>query len=75
MADELNQPEEPASSGTVDEKSLEPVGRDSRFIYRLVLLFVLAIIGAVILGAWMRGAAAHCGANLVRPGSTVIPPQ
>jgi hypothetical protein len=49
--------------------------RDGRFIYRLVLLVALAIIGAVIVGGWMRGAAAHCGASLVRPGGTVIPAQ
>lgn len=60
-------------TGTVDESSLEPVGRDRRFIVRLVLSSLVGLVAAVWVGAWLRRSAGSCGASLVRPGSTVIP--
>ncbi len=65
----------PPSTGTVDEASLEPVTRDSRFLVRLVLLCLLGVTAAAFVGARLRGAAGNCGAGLIRPGGTVIPPQ
>lgn len=73
MADE--QPSEPQPTGKVDESELEPVTRDSRFIVRLALALAVGAMLAITVGAWMRGAAANCGASIVRPGSTVIPPH
>lgn len=68
------QPErEPPSTGTVDESSLVPVGRDRRFIVRLVLLSLVAVVAAAFVGSRLQRVAGACGANLVRPGSTVIP--
>lgn len=75
MSDAEKDPENPPSLGTVDESTLEPMPRDGRFIYRLVLGVFIAIAAVVVIGGWMRGAAAHCGASLVRPGGTVIPPH
>ena len=63
----------PPSTGTVDESSLQPVGRDRRFIVRLVLLSLAAVIAAAFVGARLQRAAGSCGSSLVRPGSTVIP--
>jgi hypothetical protein len=67
--------EEPPSTGHVDEAELEPVTRDGRFITRLILAAVAGVIFTVIVGAWLRGAAANCGSSILRPGSTVIPPR
>lgn len=68
------QPERtPPSTGTVDESSLVPIGRDRRFIVRLVSLSLVAVLAAAFVGARLQRAAGSCGASLVRPGSTVIP--
>ncbi|MFO0557089.1 MAG: hypothetical protein U0269_35815 [Polyangiales bacterium] len=71
MTDNAPDPERP--TGHVDESELEPVTRDGRFIVRLVLALAVGLMGAIVIGAWMRGAAANCGSSLVRPGANVIP--
>jgi hypothetical protein len=52
---------------------LEPISRDGRFVYRLVAGFMIAILAVLLVGGWIKGAAASCGAGLIRPGATVIP--
>lgn len=68
-------PSDPEPTGAVDEATLEPVGRDHRFVVRLVLLLLVGLIAAAFVGSKLQGAAGSCGASLVRPGSTVIPPS
>jgi hypothetical protein len=63
----------PNANGDGPPLDLEPVGRDGRFIYRLVAGSIVATLAVVFIGGWARGAAAHCGSGLIRPGSTVIP--
>lgn len=75
MPDTPEEDQAPPSVGTVDESSLEPVTRDGRFIVRLVLLCLLGVIAAAFVGARLKGAVGSCGAGLIRPGGTVIPPQ
>jgi len=65
----------PHGSGTVDEATLVPVGRDRRFVARLVLLCAVAVLAAAFVGARLQRAAGSCGASLIRPGASVIPPQ
>lgn len=65
---------EPEPRGTVDESTLEPVGRDRRFVVRLVLLLLVGLLAATFVGSKLQRAAGSCGADLVQPGSTVIPP-
>ena len=57
-----------------DDLDLQPVGRDWRFVYRLVAALLVALVVASFLAWKLKGAAASCGAGLVRPGSSVIPP-
>lgn len=68
-------PDAPPSSGTVDESTLVPVERDRRFLVRLVLLLLLGLMAALWVGAKMQRAASDCGQGLIRPGSSVIPPE
>ena len=73
---EQRDPESPpkdAERSTIDDADLEPVTRDARFVYRIVAALILGAAGALVIGAWMKGAAASCGAGLIRPGVTVIP--
>jgi len=65
----------PPSVGTVDEASLEPITRDHRFVVRLVLFCLVGVTAAAFVGNKIRGAAGNCGAGLIRPGGTVIPPD
>ncbi len=75
MSDDPHAPDElPPSSGTVDEASLLPVERDRRFLFRLVALLLVGAIAASFVGLKLRSAAGSCGATLLRPGGTVIPP-
>jgi hypothetical protein len=62
------------STGAVDESTLLPVERDRRFIVRLVLLLLVGLVAGAFVAMQLRGAAGSCGAKLIRPGSTVIPP-
>lgn len=62
------------STGAVDESTLLPVERDRRFLVRLVLLLLVGLVGGSFVAMQLRGAASSCGAKLMRPGSTVIPP-
>ncbi len=62
------------STGAVDESTLLPVERDRRFLVRLVLLLLVGLIAGAFVAMKLRGAAGSCGAKLIRPGSTVIPP-
>ena len=62
------------STGAVDESTLVPVERDRRFLFRLVALIVVGVIAAAFVGAKLKGWAGTCGAGLLRPGSSVIPP-
>ncbi len=71
---EPSSPTPPESTGTVDENSLVPMGRDWRFVFRLVSLLVIAGMSAAFVGYKLQRAAAGCGASLVRPGASVIPP-
>lgn len=76
MSDAPEPPDDPpvASTGAVDESSLLPVERDRRFVVRFVLLLLVGLVGGVFVAAQMRHAAGTCGARLLRPGDTVIPP-
>lgn len=65
---------EVTSTGAVDESTLVPVERDRGFLYRLVALILVGVIGAAFVGAKLKGWAGTCGAGLIRPGSSVIPP-
>lgn len=73
MAPEDDPP--PPSTGTVDESTLLPVERDRRFIVRLVLALLVGLIAAAFVAVKIRSAAGACGAGLIRPGSSVIPPR
>lgn len=61
-------------TGTVDESTLLPIERDRRFLVRLVLLLLVGLIAGAFVAMKLRGVAGSCGAKLIRPGSTVIPP-
>ncbi len=63
------------STGTVDESTLVPVERDRRFVVRLVGLMLVGLLAAAFVGAKIKGFAGTCGAGLIRPGSSVIPPE
>jgi hypothetical protein len=65
----------PVSTGQVDESTLLPVDRDRRFVYRLVAALLVGVIAAAFVGAKLQGWAGHCGAGLIRPGASVIPPD
>lgn len=65
----------PPSRGAVDESSLLPIERDRRFVVRLVLALLVGLIAAAFVAAKLRSEAGSCGAKLIRPGSTVIPPR
>jgi hypothetical protein len=54
---------------------LEPIRRDRGFVYRLVAALIAGAMAATFVGWKLQRAAAGCGAGLVRPGSTVIPPS
>ncbi len=60
----------PAGDGKLD---LEPVGRNPRFVIRLVLALLVGLIAAAFVGMKLKGVAANCGAGLVRPGESVVP--
>lgn len=62
------------STGGVDESALLPIERDRRFLVRLVLMLLVGLVGGAFVAMKLRGAAGSCGAKLIRPGSTVIPP-
>lgn len=64
-----------APEGKVDESTLVPMERDRRFLVRLVSMLIIGLIVAVWLSAKMVNAAGACGAGLIRPGSSVIPPE
>ena len=64
-----------ASSGAVDESALLPVERDRRFVVRLGLMLLVGLIGGSFVAMKLRNEAGSCGAKLMRPGSTVIPPR
>ena len=63
-----------SSSGAVDESTLLPLERDRRFVVRLVLLLLVGLVAGAFVAMQLRHAAGSCGAKLIRPGSTVIPP-
>lgn len=65
----------PPPTGSVDESSLLPVERDRGFLVRLVLLLLVGLIAASFVAVKLRNEAGACGAKLIRPGSTVIPPR
>jgi hypothetical protein len=64
----------PAPGGHVDESTLLPVERDRRFLLRLVLMLLVGLIAGSFVAMKLRNEAGSCGAKLMRPGSTVIPP-
>ena len=64
-----------ASTGAVDESTLLPVERDRRFVVRLVLVLLVGLMAGAWVAMHLRNAAGSCGAKLIRPGSTVIPPR
>ncbi|MDP3279239.1 MAG: hypothetical protein Q8Q09_28875 [Deltaproteobacteria bacterium] len=66
-------PDHDAQREPAADLDLEPVGRDSRFVFRLVSALILGAFAALVIGAWMRGAAANCGSKILQPGATVIP--
>lgn len=63
------------STGAVDESTLLPLERDRRFVVRLVLMLLVGLIAGVFVAMQIRHTAGSCGAKLIRPGSTVIPPR
>lgn len=71
----MSEEPEPPSTGAVDESTLVPVERDRRFVVRLVLMLLVGVVVAVLLGSALKGWAGSCGAGLIRPGSSVIPPN
>lgn len=73
MATEDDPP--PNSTGSVDESTLLPVERDRRFVVRLVLALLAGLVAAAFVSVKLRSAAGACGAGLIRPGSSVIPPR
>jgi hypothetical protein len=77
MSDAPEPPDEApvASTGTVDESTLLPVERDRRFVVRLVLLLLVGLVAGAFVAAQLRHYAGTCGARLIRPGDTVIPPR
>ncbi len=60
--------------GAPRDLELEPVGRDPRFVVRLILALIVGLIAASYVGLKLKGAASGCGSGLIRPGTTVIPP-
>jgi len=58
-----------------DDDALEPMKRDSAFLYRLVALLVIGAAIAAFVGLKIKSAAANCGAGMLRPGGSVIPPE
>lgn len=75
MTDSPSEEPLPPSSGKVDESTLQPVERDRRFVVRLVLVLLVATIVAASVGGWIQRRAGACGAGLIRPGASVIPPE
>lgn len=63
------------STGAVDESTLLPVERDSRFLVRLVLMLLVGLIAGGFVAMKLRNEAGSCGVRLMQPGSTVIPPR
>lgn len=63
----------PDAAPTLRDEDFEPVGRDYRFLFRLVAALLVGVAVAAWVGMRARTAAASCGAGLIRPGSTVIP--
>ena len=64
-----------ASTGAVDESTLLPLERDRRFLVRLVLMLLVGLIAGGFIAMKLSHEAGSCGAKLIRPGSTVIPPS
>lgn len=75
MATPSPEEELPPSAGKVDESTLQPVERDRRFVVRLVLMLAVAVVVATSVGGWIQRRAGACGAGIIRPGSSVIPPE
>jgi hypothetical protein len=73
--DDPNEDPPVVSTGSVDESTLLPVERDRRFVVRLVLALLVGLIATSFVAMKIRSAAGACGAGLIRPGSTVIPPR
>lgn len=69
MADDDDIPE---PSGNLDD--LPVIKRDYGFAFKLVAALVVGITVAVFVGAKLRSTAAGCGADLIQPGRSVIPP-
>lgn len=67
MADESKPP--------MREDELEPMGRDRSFLVRLVAAILVGAIVAAFVGWKLQHAASGCGAGLIRPGTSVIPPN
>lgn len=68
-------PDPPDRHGAPRDLGLEPVGRDPRFLVRLILALLVGLIAASYVGLKLKGAASGCGSGLIRPGTTVIPPE
>lgn len=65
---ENNEPPDP------DGPALVPMGRDWRFLAKLLVGLALGAIVAAFVGWKLQSAAARAGSNLLRPGASVIPP-
>lgn len=65
----------PDERGRKDELDEDlPIKRDYGFVVKLVGALLAGIIVAAFVGSKIKSTAAGCGASLIRPGSTVVPP-
>lgn len=71
MAD--NEDQKPEAN--LDSDEYLPMKRDYGFLVKLVGALLVGIVAAGFVGWKIRSAAAGCGAGLVRPGSSVVPPS
>lgn len=69
----MTEPPDPSTPG--EEEPLEPIRRDRVFLYKLVFAIAVGITVTVMIAGRMKRAAAGCGAGLIRPGASVIPPE
>ncbi len=69
MADRDDSP-----GGSDDLDNLPPIKRDYGFLFKLIGALALGLVISAFVGMKLKGAAAGCGADLIRPGQTVIPP-
>jgi hypothetical protein len=73
MADPPAPPPPSPPRGSDDD--LEPMRRDRGFVLRLAAALLVGALAAAVVGWKLQRSAAGCGRGLLRPGSTVVPPE